>query len=120
MALLGQHDRVALFAGACLVSVHLVRQQHLDGAAAEVGGGICANDGQLPTGKVLFHDGVAGIAALVVHKATEHRRVPDHGRQAVFAETLAQIHRGLHDHDGGGVVTHVIPDGVQDQTVRLA
>ena len=120
LALLGQHDRVALFASACLVSVHLVRQQHLDGAAAEVGGGIRANDGQLPTGKVFLHDRVTGIAALVVHKATEHRRVPDHGRQAVFAEALAQIHRRLHDHDGGGVVTHVIPDGVQDQAVRLA
>ena len=120
LALLGQHDRVSLFASACLVSVHLVRQQHLDGASAEVGGGIRSNDGQLPAGKVLFHDGVAGIAALVVHKATEHRRVPDHGRQSVFAEAFAQINGGLHDHDGGGVVTHVIPDGVQDQAVCLA
>lgn len=91
MTLFGQHDRVAFFAGACLVSVYLVRQQHLDGAAAEVGGGIRANNGQLPTGKVLFHDRIAGIAALVVHKTTEHRRVPDHGRQAVFAETFARF-----------------------------
>ena len=120
LALLGQHDRVALFAGAGFVSVHLVRQQHLDGAAAKIGRGVCTNDGQLTSGKVLFHDRVARVAALVVHKAPEHRSVPDHGSQTVFAETLAQVHRRLHDHDRGRVVTHVVPDGVQDQAVRLA
>ena len=120
LALLGQHDRVALFAGAGFVSVHLVRQQHLDGAAAKIGRGVCTNDGQLTSGKVLFHDRVARVAALVVHKAPEHRSVPNHGSQTVFAETLAQVHRGLHNHDRGRVVAHVVPDGIQDQAVGLA
>lgn len=40
--------------------------------------------------------------------------------QTVFAETFTQVHRRLHNHDRSRVVTHVVPDGVQDQSVRLA
>ena len=86
LAFLCQIKGIALSSRALGVTVDLVRQQHLDGAAGKAGRAVCAHNGDVSAGKILLHDGVASVPALGIYKAGKPGRVPDHGSNAVFRD----------------------------------
>ena len=120
LSLLGQGKRVALRSGAGRIAVNLVRQQHLDGTAGKARCAVRAHDGDVATGEILLHDGVAGIAAFHVDLVPQLRRVPYHGREPVFGKGLSHVQRRLHHEDGSRGVVHVVAQRIEDESVGLA
>ena len=120
LAFLCQIKGVALSSRALGVTVDLVRQQHLDGAAGKAGRAVCTHNGDVSAGKILLHDGVASVPALGIYKAGKPGRVPDHGSNAVFRERLSHVKGRLHTHHRTGCIVHVVAQRVEDESIRLA
>jgi hypothetical protein len=113
-AFLRQVNRVTLGAGAFVIAVNLIRDEHADGHGGQAGGRVGSRDDEHAAGEFFVEERVAGVTGARRRKElAEHRGVPNHFGDTVLAVLFRLPFRCLDGEDGAGVPMGEIAYGVK-------